>query len=109
MASTAKSEVEPLSGPTGRLVASHRDEMREVLRRHGIETARIFGSVARGDDHEGSDVDLLVEFAPGTSLFDILKIQDELELVLGVQVDLVSERGLKDRVRVRVHQDLIAL
>jgi predicted nucleotidyltransferase len=80
-----------------------------VLRRHGVSNPRLFGSVARGDDQEGSDVDLLVHFASGTSLFDILKLQDELEGILGVNVDLVSEAGLKDRVRLRVRQDLIAL
>ncbi len=80
-----------------------------MLRRHGVSNPRLFGSVARGDDHEGSDVDILVEFAPSTSLFTILRIQDELETILGVEVDLIPDAGLKDRVRVRVQRDLIAL
>lgn len=101
--------VEPLSGPTGRLVAAHRREVREVLRRHGVANPRLFGSVARGDDHVGSDVDILVDFASGTSLFDILRIQDELQEILGVDVDLVPDAGLKDRVRVRAERDLIEL
>jgi predicted nucleotidyltransferase len=108
MASTT-SGVEPLSGPTGRLVAAHRDELREVLHRHGVRNPRLFGSVARGDDHACSDVDILVDFSPGTSLFDILKIQDELMAVLGVEVDLIPAAGLKDGARVRVQRDLIAL
>lgn len=99
----------PLSGPTGQLVAAHRDDLREVLARHGVKNARLFGSVARGEDHKGSDVDLLVQFAPGTSLFTVLRIQDELETILGVKVDLVPEGGLKERVRERVQPDLIAL
>lgn len=109
MASTAASVVEPLSGPTGRLVVAHRGELREVLARHGVSNARIFGSVARGDEHKGSDLDLLVDFAPGTGLFTIATIQQELEDILGVEVDLVPERGLKDRVRRRVEQNLVAL
>jgi len=109
MTSTNTPVVEPLSGPTGRLVAAHRGELHEALRRRGVSNPRLFGSVARGDDHEGSDVDLLVQFGSDTSLFDILKLQDELEGILGVNVDLVSEAGLKDRVRLRVLQDLIAL
>ena len=99
----------PLSGPTGRLVAAHRRELNDVLRRHGVTNARIFGSVARGDDHEGSDLDLLVDFAPGTTLVDIIGIQGELESVLGTAVDLVPDKGLKERVRASAEPDLIAL
>lgn len=109
MTSTDPSGVVPLGGPAGRLVAAHRAEMREVLERHKVKNARLFGSVARGDDHDGSDVDILVDFAPGTGLFTIFRIQDELETILGVPVDLVPDSGLKDRVRVRVQRDLIAL
>lgn len=99
----------PLSGPTGRRVAAHRDEMLEILRRHGVTNPEVFGSVARGDDHEGSDVDILVDFAPGTSLIDIVGIQHELEDVLGVEVDLIPRKGLKERVRARATKDLLPL
>jgi len=99
----------PLSGPTGRLVAAHRRELNDVLRRHRVTNARIFGSVARGDDHEGSDLDLLVDFAPGTSLVDIIGIQEELKSVLGTAVDIVPDKGLKERVRASAEPDLIAL
>lgn len=109
MTSTATPVVEPLSGPTGRLVAAHRSELREVLRRHGVTNARLFGSVARGEDHDGSDVDLLVDFGPDTGLLTIAGIQQELEDILGVEVDLVPNTGLKDKVRKRVERDLIAL
>jgi len=53
----------------------------------------LFGSVARGDDHEGSDVDFLVEFERGSSLFDLLHLQDELTQLLGVPVNVVSAGG----------------
>jgi predicted nucleotidyltransferase len=99
----------PLAGPTGRLVAAHRRELLDVLRRHGVKNARIFGSVARGDDHEGSDLDLLVDFSPGTSVVDIIGIQRERESVLGGAVDLVPDKRLKDRVRASAEPDLIAL
>ena len=78
-----------LVGPTGQIVAAHRREIADVLARHGVTNARIFGSVARGDDHEGSDLDLLADFAPDASLLDIIGIQMELEDLLGVSVDLV--------------------
>lgn len=75
MSGTATSITRPLNGPTGRLVVAHRAEVLSVLRRHGVTNPRIFGSVARGDDHEGSDLDLLVDFPPGTSLVDVVGIQ----------------------------------
>jgi len=99
----------PLSGPTGRLVAAHRRELNEVLRRHGVTNPRIFGSVARGDDHAGSDLDLLVDFAPGTDIIDIIGIKHELEDLLGAPVDLIPRDGLKERVRARAERDLVPL
>ncbi len=57
----------------------------------------LFGSVARGDDTAASDIDFLVEFAPDSSLFDLLHIGEELEALLGVSVDVVSAGGLKVR------------
>lgn len=99
----------PLTGPTGRLVAAHRGEMLDVLRRHGVTNPEVFGSTARGDDHEGSDVDVLVDFPPGTSIIDIIGIKHELEDLLGVPVDLIPRSGLKERVRARAAKDLLPL
>ncbi|GAB3195270.1 hypothetical protein GCM10027062_01880 [Nocardioides hungaricus] len=109
MAETAAPTRKPLSGPTGRRVAAHRGELLEVLRRHGVTRPEVFGSAARGDDHEGSDVDILVDFPPGTSIIDIIGIQHELEDLLGVPVDLVPRSGLKERVRSRAAKDLLPL
>lgn len=80
-----------------------------MLRRHGVTNPELFGSTARGDDREDSDVDILVDFAPGTSIIDIIGIQHELEDLLGVRVDLVPRDGLKERVRVRAAKDVVAL
>lgn len=109
MTEVATTARRPLSGPTGRLVSTHRSELHDTLRRHGVTNAHIFGSVARGDDHEGSDLDLLVDFAPNTSLLDIIGIQMELEELLGISVDLIPSTGLKERVRASAEPDLIAL
>lgn len=57
----------------------------------------LFGSVARGEDTPESDIDFLVEFEPGSSLFDLMDLQEALEQLLGTSVDLISARGLKDR------------
>lgn len=109
MTGAAASTRRPLSGPTGRLVAAHRRELLDVLHRHDVTNPEIFGSAARGDDHEGSDVDILVDFSPGTSIIDIIGIQHELEDLLGVPVDLVPRNGLKERVRARAAKDLLPL
>lgn len=109
MTETTAPAPRPLSGPTGRRVAAHRRELRALLRRHGITNPEIFGSTARGDDREDSDVDLLVDFPPGTSIIDIIGIQHELEDLLGVHVDLVPRSGLKERIRARAEKDLLPL
>ena len=98
-----------LTGPTGRRAVAHRSELLEVLRRHGVTNPEIFGSSARGDDHEGSDLDLLVDFPSDADLIDMVNIKLELEAILGVPVDLVPRDGLKDRVRDTATQDLVAL
>jgi uncharacterized protein len=99
----------PLRGPVGRRVFEHRAEVLEVLERHGIRNAGVFGSVARGDDRDDSDVDLLVELPPNTGLLSVARIEAELETILETTVDLVSARGLKPGVRTRVERDLVDL
>lgn len=103
MPKTAPPEVVPLSGPTGRLVVARREQLRQVLERHGVRNARIFGSVARGDDHQGSDLDILVDFAPRTSLFTVLRIQDELEAIRShAERGPLSDSLVSDAVRIRL-------
>lgn len=109
MSGTATPPRKPLSGPTGQRVVAHRGELLEVLRRHGVTNPELFGSAARGDDRDDSDVDMLVDFAPGTDIIDIIGIKRELEDVLGVPVDLVPRSGLKERVRSRAARDLLPL
>ena len=70
-----------------------------VAARHHANRVWIFGSVARGDDGPDSDIDLLVDFAPDSSLFDLMRMARELEELLGHPVDVVSAGGLKDRDR----------
>lgn len=109
MSGAATSPLRPLLGPTGQRVSAHRRELLDVLRGHGVTNPEVFGSAARGDDREGSDVDILVDFPPGTSIIDIIGIQHELEDLLGVPVDLVPRSDLKERVRAKVAKDLLPL
>jgi predicted nucleotidyltransferase len=78
-------------------VEALRDQITELVRRHHGRSIAVFGSVSRGDDGPESDVDFLVDFEPGSSLFDLGHLQDDLEALLGCEVDVVSAGGLKAR------------
>jgi predicted nucleotidyltransferase len=79
------------------LVEERRNEINDLVRQHHGHAVSIFGSVARGDDTQSSDIDFLVEFDEGSSLFDLMDLEEALEALLGVPVDVVSTGGLKDR------------
>ncbi|MEZ5215681.1 MAG: nucleotidyltransferase family protein [Ilumatobacteraceae bacterium] len=84
-------------GKLRKLVEDRRDEINELIRQHRAHAVALFGSVARGEDTETSDIDFLVEFDKGSSLFDLMDLQEALQALLGVPVDVVSAGGLKDR------------
>jgi len=79
-----------------------RDAVREATRRFRAANPRIFGSVLHGTDKDGSDLDLLVDAVPGTTLFDLGGLQDELEELLGVCVDLLTPDDLPPHLRAKV-------
>jgi uncharacterized protein len=87
------------SSPLGALLHQHRDRILKVAAKHRARNVRVFGSVARGEADTSSDIDLLVDFEPGSSLFDLLHLTKELEQLLDHRVDVVSSGGLKDRDR----------
>lgn len=80
----------------------HRESVRDTARRFRVVNPRVFGSVIRGEDRDGSDLDLLVDALPGTTLFDLGALQIELEELLGVRVDLLTPGDLPPRLRERV-------
>nr|WP_243861272.1 nucleotidyltransferase domain-containing protein [Cellulomonas uda] len=71
----------------------HRDEIVDIVRAHGGRTVRVFGSTAAGSDTQDSDLDLLVDTAPGTSLVDVMRMELDLEDLLEVRVDIVHDDG----------------
>jgi predicted nucleotidyltransferase len=81
----------------GSLLHQRRELILEIASRHHARRVRVFGSVARGDATQDSDIDFVVDFDPGSSLFDLLHLTQELEGLLGRHVDVVSAGGLKDR------------
>lgn len=84
------------------LLNEKRTAILETAGRHSTRNVRIFGSVARGDDDEKSDLDFLVEFEPGRSLLDHAALLLDLEELLRCKVDVMSEKGIKSRIRERV-------
>ena len=78
---------------------THRTAIRAVVERHRARNARVFGSVLHGNDHEGSDLDILVDPTPDTTLMDVARIQVELEKLLGVSVDVLTPKALPDKFR----------
>jgi predicted nucleotidyltransferase len=91
------------------LLRAKRDEILQICAKYGARNVRVFGSVARGEADEQSDIDLLVEFEPNRSLLDHAGLWVELQELLGVKVDVVSAHGLKPRIRERVLQEAIPL
>lgn len=76
--------------------------IREATGRCHATNPRVFGSVLHGNDRDGSDLDLLVDALPGATLFDLGGLQDELEVLLGVPVDLLTPRDLPLQFRAQV-------
>lgn len=87
---------------TNDLLMLQRSEILRIAASHGAHNVRVFGSVARGDSDDLSDIDFLVEVGSGRSLFDLGALQADLESLLARPVDVVSERGLKPRMRARI-------
>ncbi len=84
------------------LIQTHRRELLAIAAKHGVTEVRVFGSMAREDADEDSDVDLLVRPQPGTSLLDLGGLLMDAQDLLGRRVDVVSEQALNPRMRKRV-------
>jgi hypothetical protein len=83
--------------------------MRPVLQRYRVRSAAVFGSVARGDAGPDSDLDLLLEYSRGTTLFDLVDLRRDLEQATGRPVQLVSAETLKPRLRERVEREKVGV
>lgn len=79
-----------------------REQILQTAAKYGAYNIRIFGSVARQEADANSDVDFLVEMQSGRSLFDLGGLLMELQEILGCKVDVVTEKGLRQRIRERV-------
>jgi uncharacterized protein len=91
------------------LIRQHRAAILALAQRYGAHDVRIFGSVARGDATAASDLDLIVRFDPGRSLFDHGGLLMDLQDLLGIKVDVLDEEGLRPRFRQHVMKEAVAL
>jgi hypothetical protein len=86
-----------------------RQQILSIASKYGAYNVRVFGSLARGEARPDSDVDFLVDLEPGRSLFDLGGLLYELQSLLGVEVDVVTEKGLRERFRERVLREAVSL
>ncbi|MGD0627439.1 MAG: nucleotidyltransferase family protein [Thermodesulfobacteriota bacterium] len=91
------------------LLKEKRDEILRIAAKHGARNIRVFGSVARGEGDEKGDIDFLVEMEAGRSLLDMGGLLMDLRQLLGREVDIVTEQGLKKRIRDRVLRQAVAI
>lgn len=107
---TLEPHFEPLPATSAlTVVCAHADELRTVLGALGAVDIRVFGSVARGDETEASDVDLLVDLETDAGLFALLRMQSAAEAILGRSVDVTPVSGLKPGVAERVLGEAVSL
>jgi predicted nucleotidyltransferase len=89
------------------LVAKHREAILALAAEHGLADVRLFGSVARGDEDEESDIDFLVRRLPGSDPFELLDFKEAIEALLGCKVDLLTEHPwMRPRLKKNIERDL---
>lgn len=88
-------------------LALHRNRIREIALSHNVSNVRVFGSAMRRDDGPDSDLDLLVEPTPQTTLFDIGAIRFELKQLLGIDIDVLTPNALPDKYREQVLREAL--
>jgi uncharacterized protein len=91
------------------LLKQKREQVLQTAAHYGAYDVRVFGSVARGEAGETSDIDLLVKLEPGRSLMDLGGLLYDLQNLLGTEVDVITEKGLRPRIREQVLREAIPL
>ncbi|PWB54281.1 MAG: nucleotidyltransferase [Candidatus Methanoperedenaceae archaeon] len=92
-----------------KLLKNKRKDILRIASKYGARNVRIFGSLARGEASEDSDIDFLVDMEPGRSLFDLGGLLMDLQKLLAQKVDVVTEKGLRPRIRERVLKEALPL
>jgi uncharacterized protein len=95
--------------PLDELLRTKREDILRIAKNYGAYNVRVFGSVARGEADSESDIDLLVNMESGRSLLDLCGLLADIEDLLGCKVDVVTEDGLRERIRERVLKEAVTL
>ena len=91
------------------LLRQYRREILNAAARHGLRHVRVFGSIARGDDHEHSDVDFLVDVEPGRTLLDVIAFEQDVQQLLGKNVEVLTVGGLSPYLQHRILAEAASL
>ena len=92
-----------------KILQGKRDEILQIAASHGARQVRVFGSLARGEAGPDSDIDILVKLDPGRSLLDLVAIKQDLEDLLGCEVDVVTEAAISPYIRAEVLGEAVSL
>ena len=98
-----------LQGKAGEFARILRDQLPELGERYRVKSLGLFGSYVRGEEREGSDLDLLVEFTDTPDLFEFVALGRDLSELLGVKVDLVMKRALKACIGERILKEVVSV
>ena len=91
------------------VIDRYRDDLRAIAHRNGVTNVRVFGSAARGDDHDASDIDLLVDAGLDTSLFDLARIRIEARDLTGCDIDVHTSDSFQPALLGHIAKDLLPL
>jgi hypothetical protein len=87
----------------------HRVEILDIIAEHNVSNPRVFGSVSRGEDREGSDLDILVDASYDITYIDLDHLQNDLSRVLGIEVDVLTPGDLRPKARGRILSEALEL
>ncbi len=91
------------------IIDKYRNDLRTIAHRHGVTNVRVFGSVARQEDHEDSDIDLLVDAGEDTSLFDLARIRVEVRDLTGCEIDIHTSDSFHPKFHQKIAKDVTPL
>lgn len=104
-----RTQLKDLDGPLGRRIRRHHNELVAAATEHGVSGLKVFGSVARGEEDDESDIDLIADIPAGVGLLGLARLRKQLATILGARVDLVPRSDLKPEVRTSVEAEEVAL
>jgi hypothetical protein len=94
---------------TLKLIQDKKSDILAIAARHGAANMRLFGSVARGDDSETSDVDLLVSMEKNRSLYDLIGLQQDVQKILNRKVDVLTDKSINSYLQTKILQEAVLL